>query len=436
MDLFLNDKVHMVAGRLYNKGLQEAQGRCLSSAIDSLTMCIRLQKDHIDARNLLGLVYWEIGEVGQAIKHWVGSLSYQEKENMAEEYLETVQGDPGELAKYGDSIMLYNKSLQYLAQGSGDIAIISLRKAIAQNPNYVEAKTLLSLYYISKDEKTKAAELLEEVLETTRDNPRANLYWNYLDPESKIKKEEARKVVVPKVARIKPVGPGVANTMIQPKPIMGNIIAFIIGAICMLGVYSILIAPSKTADLKTEVKLAQDKGELLQEKLEVLIGEKEETIKGLEDEKLALEKANENLKQEQTVQEQVLELQASENLSKEKEWISAAGKLSIINREHLGEEREAQFDALIEEVYPRAGEQLYNEGYKEYQGKNYDTAIELLEKSYIYAKEARFSDNALYIIGRSYEAKENTEQANQYYQSTIDNYPGTDGASSAKKRLK
>ncbi len=436
MDLLLYNKVHMMAVRLYNEGLQQAQGRCFDGAISSLTMCIRLQKDHIKARNLLALVYWETGEVGQAIKHWLKSLEFQEEDNMAQDYLETVQKDPGELAKIGDSITLYNKSLQYLAQGSGDIAIISLRKAIAQNPNYVEAKTVLSLYYIKKNEIDKARELLQEVQDITHDNPKANLYWNYLKPEAEVKREEPRKAVVPKVERIKPLGPGVASTIIQPKPLKGNIVAFVIGAICMLGVYAILITPSKTADLKAQVKVAQDTGELLQEKLEGLIDDKEESIQTLTSEKQALERANEILKQEQMVQEQVLEFQAAESLSKEKDWLGAANKLNAINQEYFSQERKAQFDALIEEVYPKAAEQLYNEGYREYQSKNYDKAIELLEKSYIYAKEERFSDNALYITGRSFEAKENIEQANQYYQSTIDNYPGTDGASSAKRRLK
>lgn len=436
MDLLLYDKVHMMAVRLYNEGLQQAQGRCLSSAISSLTMCIRLQKDHIQARNLLGLVYWEVGEIGQAIKHWAKSMAYQEQDNQAQTYLETVQSKPSELARIGDSIALYNKSLQYLTQGSEDIAIISLRKAISQNPNFIEAKALLSLYYISTNHNNKAAELLREIRETSKDNPRANYYWQALNPGPKTSQEVPKVVEVPPVVRIKPTAPGGANTMIQPKPLMGNILAFIIGAICMLGVYAILIAPSKTADLKDQVKLAQDQGKLLQERLEVLIEEKEARIKTLEEEKRATEKANEGLRQEQMVQEQILAFQTSTNMSKEKEWVSAAAKLGTINPDYLDEERKAQYQALIEEVYPKAGEALYNEGNTQYRAKDYDKAIELLEKSYIYAKEERFSDNALYLIGRAYEAKGNMEQAAQYYQSTIDNYPGTDGASSAKKRLK
>ncbi len=440
-DLLLYDKVHMMAARLYNKGLTQAQGRCLSGAIDTLTMCVFLQKDHIDALNLLGLVYWELGEVGQAIKNWVTSTSYKEEDNIANEYLETIQSQPSELARCGDTMVLYNKSLQYIAQGSGDIAIISLRKAIAQNPNYVEAKALLSLYYITKKEEDKAAELLEEILKTTKDHPKANLYWNVLKLEHKIKEEEPQKIATPKVptpqvSRLQVPGQSGANTMIQPKPLRGSIIAFIIGAICMVGVYTALITPSKTADLKEQIRISETKQGQLQEKIETMVTEKEEKIKILEEEKLALEKSNESLKQEQSVQEQMLELQATKNLSKENQWIEAADKLGNINREDLSDDKKTQYDELVAEIYPKAGDQLYKDGYKQYQSKNYQEAINLLEKSYIYAKEEKFSDNSLYIIGRSYEAQDNIEQAKQYYQSTIDNYPGTDGASSAKKRLR
>lgn len=436
VDLLLYDKVHMMAVRLYNKGLGQAQGRCLSAAIETLTMCIRLQKNHIDALNLLGLIYWEVGEIGQAIKHWVTSRSFQPKNNIANDYLETVQNQPIQLTRYSDTMMLYNKSLQYIAQGSADIAIISLRKAISQNPNYVEAKALLSLYYITKKEEDKAKELLKEILETNKDHPKANFYWNNLNPELKIEQEEAQKTTISKVARVQPTVPGLASTMIQPKPLTGNIIAFIIGAICMLGVYMILITPSQIADLKGQIKVAEEKAIHVQEKLELAMIDQEETIKNLADDKEALEKTNENLKKEQLVQEQIQDLQAAKNLSMEKDWLQAANKLSNINRDFLGEERKTQFDELIKEVYPKAGEQLYNQGYREYQSKEYVKAIELLEKSYIYAKEERFSDNALYIIGRSYEAQDNIEQARQYYQSTIDNYPATDGASSSKRRLR
>lgn len=439
IDLLLYDEVRMMAARLYNEGLEQAQGRCLSGAIESLTMCIRLQKNHIDAQNLLGLIYWEIGEVGQAIKHWIASNSYQAEDNLANDYLDKVQEEAGELSKLNDTIILYNKSLQYIEQGSEDIAIISLRKAISQNPNYIEAKVLLSLYYITKEQEDKGEKLLDEVFQVTSDHPKANRYYHYLSPEAKIKQQVTPSRAVPRVARIQPSVPavpqGVAKNIIEPRPLKGSIIAFIIGAICMVGVYAFLITPSKTAELKEQIKLAQDKGDQLKEKLEVLLGEKEAAIKLLEEEKSSLEKANSGLQQEQQAQEQVLKLQSAEQLTQDRNWLEAAAKLNTVNIDYLGQERKTQYNELVANVYPKAGEELYYEGNRQYKARAYDEAINLLEESYRYAKEERYSDNVLYLIGRSYEALENMEQATQYYQSVVDNYPGSDGANSAARRL-
>ena len=46
----------------YNDGLEKAKVRDLSGAVASLRQCLKLNKNHVDARNLLGLVYFELGE--------------------------------------------------------------------------------------------------------------------------------------------------------------------------------------------------------------------------------------------------------------------------------------------------------------------------------------------------------------------------------------
>ena len=55
-------KVISVSNFYYNDGLEKANVRDLSGAIVSLTECLKLNKFNIDARNLLGLVYFEMGE--------------------------------------------------------------------------------------------------------------------------------------------------------------------------------------------------------------------------------------------------------------------------------------------------------------------------------------------------------------------------------------
>ena len=49
------------------------------------------------ARNLLGLVYYEIGEVVQALSEWVISANYQPEDNIATKYLKEVHNNRNQL---------------------------------------------------------------------------------------------------------------------------------------------------------------------------------------------------------------------------------------------------------------------------------------------------------------------------------------------------
>lgn len=439
----LYKKVHMMASRLYNKGLKQAQGRYLSGAIESLSACLRIQKHHIDARNLLGLIYWEIGEVGQAIKQWVISSSYQKEENIAKKYLNYIQNNPTKLEEYADSIHLYNTALHYILQGSEDIGIISLKRAISKNPKHITAKCLLSLHYMKNNQEDKAKSLLREIFKINRDHPKTIKYWSELsstppldgDEKLNAKKTSVKNRLQSKSPQITPLGAKKVENMIRPKSLQGTIMAFVFGAICMLGVYGVLIAPSKTANLEEQLRQAKSVEADLEGKLQIIIREKEENIQKLERDNKELAKTNEALQKKQMINEQIQALQNAKNLQKDRAWIEAADILYTINKENLEEESRLEYENLIKEVYPKAGEQLYQMGYNQYQRKNYAEAKELLEKSYLYAKEEYFSDNALYIIGRSYEAEENIDKAKQYYQSVIEQFPNSDSAYNAKRRL-
>ena len=70
-DVTLYKKIMYASNRFYNEALEKAQVRDLSGAIHCLRECLKLNKNHIEARNLLGLVYFERGEVVAALSEWV-----------------------------------------------------------------------------------------------------------------------------------------------------------------------------------------------------------------------------------------------------------------------------------------------------------------------------------------------------------------------------
>ena len=102
----------------YNDGLEKARVRDLSGAVASLRQCLKLNKNHVDARNLLGLVYFELGESVQALNEWVISKNLQSKKNVADDYLNLIQSNPGKLDALNATIKKFNQALTYCYQDS------------------------------------------------------------------------------------------------------------------------------------------------------------------------------------------------------------------------------------------------------------------------------------------------------------------------------
>ena len=71
----------------YNQALEMAQVRDLSGAADKLGLSLQLWKNNTEARNLLGLVYYEIGESVAALREWVISQNLQASDNPALGYI-------------------------------------------------------------------------------------------------------------------------------------------------------------------------------------------------------------------------------------------------------------------------------------------------------------------------------------------------------------
>lgn len=65
-------------------------------------------KRNIQARNLLGLVYFETGEVVSALSEWVISKNLQPTRNQASEYINKLQANPNKLAAINETIKKYN----------------------------------------------------------------------------------------------------------------------------------------------------------------------------------------------------------------------------------------------------------------------------------------------------------------------------------------
>ena len=126
----------------YNDGLRKAQIRDMSGAILSLRRSLQYNRENIAARNLLGLVYYGIGEVAEALVEWIISKNFRPRDNIANEYIKRVQSSANELEIINQAVKKYNQCLAYCQQNGEDLAIIQLKQVIASHPSFLKAYQL------------------------------------------------------------------------------------------------------------------------------------------------------------------------------------------------------------------------------------------------------------------------------------------------------
>ena len=88
-DVSIQKRIIRISNLLYNRGLEKASVRDLSGAESLLRQSLKFNKENIDARNLLGLCYFETGEVVSALVEWVISSNLKPENNLARTYLES-----------------------------------------------------------------------------------------------------------------------------------------------------------------------------------------------------------------------------------------------------------------------------------------------------------------------------------------------------------
>ena len=100
----------------YNQGLAKAKVRDLSGAVTSLSQSLKYNKRNTDARNLLGLIYYQMGEIVAALSEWVISVHFQERNNIAADYIQAIQNNPAKLKAANKVIQKYNLALSYMQE--------------------------------------------------------------------------------------------------------------------------------------------------------------------------------------------------------------------------------------------------------------------------------------------------------------------------------
>ena len=169
-NVLIQKKVDYLSKSFYNQGLEKASIRDLSGAIACLKQSLVFDKRNIRARNLLGLVYFETGEVVSALSEWVISKNLQPNRNLATEYINRLQANANRLSAINETIKKYNHALFLCREGNEDMAAIQLRKILSQNPKLIKGYHLLALIQMKNGEWNRARRTLKRAAKIDKTN--------------------------------------------------------------------------------------------------------------------------------------------------------------------------------------------------------------------------------------------------------------------------
>ena len=422
-------KIIMASNAYYNVGLEKASVRDLSGAIDSLKMSLRFNKRNTDARNLLGLVYCELGEVVAALTEWVISKNYQPKDNRASFYLDEIQQNKGKLEATNQTIKKYNQALLYCRQNSRDLAIIQLKKVLSLNPKLVAGHQLLALLYIQERKFELAKKSLRNAGKIDVNNKVTLRYLKEanlgLREQSSNKKQKNDELVSYQSGN---------ETIIQPKYLkdssaFGTIVNMVVGIAIGVAITTFLIVPGVKSTAQQEAK---------KEVLEAnnTISSKNQTIATLEDqiEELASKITNMQLEGDDvTSQVNSYDQLLQAYISYEKEEVDAAGvALGMVDESHLSEAAMQVYNTINGKVNEQYLTILYKDGYDAYSRQDYLTAIENLKQA-VELDVSYQNGNALYYLAQAYRKNNELESAKPYYARFLELYPNTERAATAAR---
>ena len=183
-NVLIQKKVDYLSKSFYNQGLEKASIRDLSGAIACLKQSLIYDKRNIKARNLLGLVYFETGEVVSALSEWVISKNLQPTRNLATEYINKLQANRNRLNAINETIKKYNHALYMCREGHEDMAAIQLRKILSQNPKLIKGYHLLALIQMKNHEWNKARRTLRRAARIDKTNTTTLRFLREVDEQT------------------------------------------------------------------------------------------------------------------------------------------------------------------------------------------------------------------------------------------------------------
>lgn len=445
-DVALYKRIIYISNRFYNDGLERAGVRDLTGAITSLRQSLKFDKNNVEARNLLGLVYFETGEVVAALSEWVISKNLRPKKNIADDYISMIQTNQNRLDTINQTIKKYNQALTYCNQESLDLAVIQLKKVLSLNPKFIRAHQLLALLYINNEEWERAKRELVKCLEIDTNNTATLRYLKEVDemllPEEGVKNTPKKK----KSEDVVKYQSG-NETIIQPVNMkegrgVTSLLNLAVGLAIGIAIAFFLILPARIqtakAGIDEELRKVSEQSD-----------SKTATIDELQQQLSELQAQNETLQQDLTAymgQDGTGTVRSVESLMKAAgayltdpdDVTVVADYLAEIEEEQAQEEQEqteafeSLYNTLLALIGPKVAESYDEDGHAAFWAGNYEDAIPNLERAYQYDPT---NGQALFDLANSYYRMGDEQKAAELYRQVIELFPNTEKADKSKATL-
>ncbi len=438
-DVSLYKKVLQVSNMYYNEGLEKAGVRDLSGAVVSLRRSLQFNKNNIKARNLLGLVYFEMGEAASALREWVISKNMSPEKNIADEYIDKMRSNSARLDSINQTVKKYNRALALCNQDGEDLAVIQLRKVLSMNPRFIRAHQLLALLYMKQEEWDHAERELRKCMDIDKNNLLTLRYLKEVEqalmPEEGIKRRRKDESV-----RYRSENEIIIQPLNVKEPKRGGgfatVLNMVIGLIIGIAAMYFLVVPAAQSRVRNEEQQTITKISNESDAKTARIQELEDRIEDL----------NGNVQNLYTEIEGYVgaggTIQTTEELFQIAAAYTESGDMYVamdqleelaerVDMAAMPEGFQRLYQSMTSVIGPELSKEYFDEGYQQYYTNRFEEALETLGKAVQY--DAANID-ALYLLGEAYRSSGDTANAITTYDKVIELSPDTENARLAKYR--
>ncbi|MGN0243091.1 MAG: tetratricopeptide repeat protein [Lachnospiraceae bacterium] len=373
----LYHKIRKTSLWYYNRGLQKACVHDLSGAIEDLSISLKYNKRNMHARNLLGLVYYETGEVVSALCQWIISYHFEPQGNIAKTYIDEIQADKAYVEQINQSVRKFNQALIHARHNSDDLAMIQLKQVLEWNPNHINAQLLLVVLLMRNGNPERAGKLCKHILQIDTNQLDAKRYLAEI--ESVLQQKNGKGLLKAKLDRKKEVGQReLFSEELEEQRDRKNYGYLLTGLLIGLLFIGFLVVPDarQTAVLNSRIDV--------------------------EDYEVQIESLN--------------------------------AKVSALSRTNAElQQKQAKYDNIPEDYFATMSVSVFDEAYEQYCDGFYETALTNFTRSYELDPENK---RALFFMGKMNQLLGDVAEAKLYFAQVIEEFPDTEQSEEAIRLMK